>query len=174
MTTAERAPAEPSGDGRGDAFDVLGRSLKAVTAAARRLRGRETHHPSELSYAQYSLLFELSDGDPCSASELACAAALSPASVTQMLDALAAAGLVERTRSEDDKRVVLTSLTGRGRELIAARRAQLEPRWRAALEGLSDEELLTAAAVLERLRAFFDGIAEDRPVPPAPGERQTP
>lgn len=171
MTTAERAPAEPSGDGRGEALDALGRAFKAVLAAARRLRGRETHHPGELSYAQYSLLFELGEGERRSARELAGAAELSPACVTQMLDALAAAGLVERTRSEDDKRVVLTGLTAHGGELIAERRAQLEPRWRAALAGFSDDELRTTAAVLERLRHFFEGIAEDRPAPPAPERR---
>jgi DNA-binding MarR family transcriptional regulator len=76
-----------------------------------------------------------------------------------MLDSLAAAGLVERIRSVEDKRVVLTSLTERGRALINERRARYERRWRAALKQFSDEELLTAAAVLDRVRAMFDELA---------------
>ena len=44
--------------------------------------------------AQYGLLFSLCDGAPRSARELALAADLSPATVTEMLDGLAAAGLV--------------------------------------------------------------------------------
>src|SRR3954452_5569177 len=99
---------------RRDALEQLGRSFKAAVAAVRRLRGRETHKPGELSYAQYSLLFGLADGRAQSARDLALAAELSPATATQMLDTLAAAGLVRRVRSEDDKRVVLTSLTERG------------------------------------------------------------
>ena len=162
-------------EARTDAVEQLGRSFKTAMAAVRRLRGRETHHPGELSYAQYGLLFGLADGGTeLSARELACAADLSPATVTQMLDHLAATGLVARVRSELDKRVVLISLTGRGRALVTERRALFEPRWRAALAQFSDDELQTAAAVLVRLGALFDEYAADRtpaalpaPLPPA-------
>ena len=125
----------------------------------RRLRGRETHRPGELSYSQYGLLFGLCDGTPRSLRELAIAADVSPATAAEMLDSLAAAGLVERIRSAEDKRVVLTSLTGRGRDLIDERRARYERRWRAALKEFSEEELLTAAAVLDRVRDMFDELA---------------
>ncbi len=113
--------------------DALGAAFKGAVAAMRRMKSRETHRPGELSYAQYGLLFGLSDGVARSSRELAHAADISPATAAEMLDALAATGLVERVRSAADKRVVLTSLTDRGRTLIEARRAQFEPRWRAAL-----------------------------------------
>jgi DNA-binding MarR family transcriptional regulator len=151
--------AEPPA-ARRDALEHLGQSFKGAMAAVRRLRGRETHRPGELSFAQYSLLFGLVDGGARSARELADAADLSAATVTQMLDTLAAAGLVERVRSTGDRRVVLTSLTERGSELIAARRARLQPRWRAALAEFSDEELATAAAVLDRLSDTFYAFAD--------------
>jgi DNA-binding MarR family transcriptional regulator len=125
-------------------------------AAMRRLRGRETHRPGELSFAQYGLLFGLAERGELSARELAEAADLTPATVTQMLDALAAVGLVERVRSDSDKRVVLSSLTARGGQVVAARRARYEPRWRQALAEFDDDELRTAAAVLDRLRELFD------------------
>jgi DNA-binding MarR family transcriptional regulator len=153
MTAAHRTD-------RTDALEHLGRSFKAAMAAVRRLRGRETQRPGELSFAQYSLLFGLIDGPARSARELADAADLSPATVTQMLDSLAAGGLVQRVRSPTDKRVVLTSLTERGSALLAERRARMEPRWRHALAGFSDHELLTAATVLDRLRDTFDDIAD--------------
>ncbi len=139
-----------------DALDRLGHSFKGAMAALRRVRGRETHRPGEVSVAQYGLLFSLCDGTPRSARELALAADLSPATVTEMLDGLAGAGLVARARSEQDKRVVLTSLTVRGRELVDAHRGTWEERWRAALAQFSDEQLLTAAAVLDRIRQMFD------------------
>jgi len=147
---------------RAEALDQLGRSFKIAMAAVRRMRGRETHRLGELSYAQYGLLFGLAhSGAAMSARELACAADLSPATVTPMLDHLAEAGLVERVRSEHDKRVVLTWLTERGQALVAERRALFEPRWRAALAEFEDGDLRIAAAVLERLGAMFDDLAGD-------------
>jgi len=145
---------------RTDVLETVGRSFKAATAAVRRLRGRETHHAGELSYAQYGLLFGLYFGEPQSLRELALAADVSPASAAEMLDGLTASGLVQRARSREDKRIVLTSLTDRGRALIEERRARYEPRWRAALERFSDEELLTAAEVLDALRTMFDALAD--------------
>jgi DNA-binding MarR family transcriptional regulator len=139
-----------------DPAQQLADSFKGAMAAVRRMRGRETRRPGELSDAQYGLLFSLCERHEMSSGELAVAADLSPASVTEMLDSLAAAGLVERFRSRRDRRVVLTSLTERGRGLVEDRRARFEPRYRAALARFSDEELLAAAAVLERLRALFD------------------
>jgi DNA-binding MarR family transcriptional regulator len=142
-------------------LDAVGRAFKGLLAAQRRMRGRETHRPGELSFAQYSLLFELCAGAPKSARELALAAEVSPATATEMLDGLAAAGLVKRIRSTEDKRIVLTSLTERGRVLIDERRARYEPLWRAALADFSDEQLLATADVLDRLRQMFDGLADD-------------
>jgi DNA-binding MarR family transcriptional regulator len=152
-----------------DAIGRLGGSFKATMVAMRRLRGRDTHRAGELSYAQYGLLFGLADGSELSARELATAADLSPATVTQMLDSLEDAGFVARVRSERDKRVVLVSLTERGRTLIGERRSHFESRWRTALAEFSDDELLSAAAVLDRLRAMIDELAEY----PESGERET-
>jgi len=146
---------------RAEALEPFGRAYKAANAALRRLRGRETHRPGELRHAQYGLLFALCDGVPRSLRDLAIAADVAPATAAEMLDSLAEDGLVERARSEEDKRVVLTSLSERGRALIDERRALYEPRWRAALAQFSDEELLTAAAVLDRVREMYDELAEE-------------
>jgi DNA-binding MarR family transcriptional regulator len=136
--------------------EELAAAFKAAMAAVRRLRGRETHRPGALSNAQYGLLFGLGGGEPVSARDLAERADLSPATVTQMLEALELAGLVQRTRSELDKRVVLTTLTERGCEVLDEHRARVEPRWRAALAEFSPDELRTTAAVLSRLAQYFD------------------
>ncbi|HTW12542.1 MAG TPA: MarR family winged helix-turn-helix transcriptional regulator [Solirubrobacteraceae bacterium] len=138
----------------------LGIAFKRAMAAIRRLRGRETHRPGQLSYAQYSLLFGLSGMCERSARELADHADLTPASVTQMLEHLEAAGLVKRTRSEQDRRVVLSTLTERGAEVVAERHAQMEPRWRAILSEFSDQELLAAARVVGRLADYFNSLDE--------------
>jgi DNA-binding MarR family transcriptional regulator len=154
-----KAVSEPD---RQQAAEQVARSFKGTMGALRRLRGRESHRPGELSGAQYTLLFGLRDSDAVRTSELAMAADLSPASTTEMLDSLAAAGLVTRVRSDQDRRVVLTSLTERGRELVEEHRARFEPRWLAALEDVSERDLLVAAGVLDRLRGLFDELAAER------------
>jgi DNA-binding MarR family transcriptional regulator len=78
-----------------------------------------------------------------------------------MLDHLEAAGLVKRTRSEQDRRVVLSALTERGATVLAERRAQMEPRWQTALEEFSDAELTAAARVLDRLADYFDALLDN-------------
>jgi DNA-binding MarR family transcriptional regulator len=143
-----------------DVMEELGRAFKGTMAAMRRMRGRETHRPGELSYAQFGLLFALSDGEQRSSRELSLAADVSPATAAEMLDGLAAAGLVERIRSSEDKRIVLTSLTERGKALVDQRRATYEPRWRAALSQFSHDELASATRVLDALREMFDELAE--------------
>lgn len=145
---------------RTQALQSFGRAWKGALAAMRRMRSRELHHPGDLSYAQYGLLFGLAGGGQMSARELAFAADVSPATATEMLDSLAAAGLVDRARSERDKRIVLTSLTPRGKALVEKQRARFEPRWTATLGEFSEDELATAERVLDALRRMFDEFAD--------------
>jgi DNA-binding MarR family transcriptional regulator len=148
------APAAPEAG----AYEQVGLSFKRAMVSMRRLRGRETHRPGELSYAQYGLLFSLARGCALSSRELAEQADVTAATAAQMLDSLEAAGMVERIRSPEDKRVVLTSLTDRGRKVVEERQSRQEPRWRAALSEFSEDELRTAAAVLDRIAVLFDEV----------------
>jgi DNA-binding MarR family transcriptional regulator len=146
---------------RADALEAAGEALRALVGSARRLRGRETHRHDQLSYAQFSLLFSLARADELSSRDLARKADLTAATVNQMLDGLEAAGLVTRRRAEHDRRVVLTSLTERGAVLVAGRRAQIEPRWRAALAEFDEDELHLAATVMDRLAKFYDELLQE-------------
>jgi DNA-binding MarR family transcriptional regulator len=156
-TTTDAATTE-----RG-AATALADSFKTLMGAVRRLRGRETHSPGELSNAQFQLLFGLRAGKLLSGGELACVAGLSPATTTQMLDGLEAAGLVVRERSLQDRRKVMTSLTERGHALVEERHARFAPMWRHALAGFSDDELATAGAVMDKLGELFDELATADP-----------
>ena len=150
---ASHDPATPTGQ--------LGLAFKRAMVAVRRLRGRETHRPGQVSYAQYSLLFGLTGMGERSARELADHTDLSPGTVAQMLEHLETAGLVKRTRSADDRRVVRSVLTERGAAVVAERQAQMEPRWQAALAEFSDSDLVAAGRVLNRLADYFDALNDD-------------
>ena len=146
---------------RTEALEAVGRAFKRAMVAVRRLRGRETHRPGAPSFAQYQLLFALADHDGLSSGELAHAADLSPATVTQMLDSLVERGLVTRLRSETDRRIVTCSLTDSGRDVIAQRRAQFQGTWDDALSEFSVAELAVAAAVFDRIAGMFDSLSGD-------------
>jgi DNA-binding MarR family transcriptional regulator len=151
-------------------LDELGRAFRRAFRSLNRLRGRDTHlGGEELSHAQFELLIELYERGPLPAGELAAAARLTPATVTQMLEHLAACGHVERTRSETDRRVVVSRLTAPGRQKIEAKRAVWQGRWQAALAGMTPAELRAARDVLERLGAVFEDApaADSCPEPPA-------
>ena len=142
-------------------MEALAQSFKGAMAAVRRLRGRDTHRPGALSQAQYQVLFGLLRAGELPSGELAAVADVSPASMTQMLDRLADAGLVERVRSEKDRRIVVSRLSEAGRAVCEERRAALEPLWREMLEEFTARELHTAAAVLDRLTELFERLGHD-------------
>ena len=155
---------------RAQALSDLGAAFRCVFRTLNRLRGRDTHLAGgEISHAQFELLIELDERGGLPAGELAAAARLTPATVTQMLDHLAECGHVERGRSETDRRVVISRLTPQGRRKIEAKRKAWKERWDAALLGVDPEELLAATRVLERLAAMLEDApaAEACESPPA-------
>ncbi|HVC07100.1 MAG TPA: MarR family transcriptional regulator [Solirubrobacterales bacterium] len=135
----------------------LGQAFRHLFRSAGRLRGRDTHLlGSEVSHAQFELLIELDDRGPLPAGELAQAAELTPGTVTQMLDHLAACGHVERARSESDRRVVVSRLTSLGKRKVRDKRAVWQGRWERVLADVDAEELQVATRVLERISALFE------------------
>jgi DNA-binding MarR family transcriptional regulator len=133
----------------------LGVAFRRAFRSLRSLRGRDTHRGDEVGHAQFELLIELYNQGPMHAGMLAEAVEASAASVSGMLDHLGEADLVERTRSEEDRRIVVVKLTRRGRRKVEARKAIWQRRWQEAMEGLDDEELRIAARVLERVGTIF-------------------
>jgi MarR family transcriptional regulator, transcriptional regulator for hemolysin len=85
--------------------------------------------------------------------DLAGAVGIEGPTLTHHLDAMQKAGLIERTRDPDDRRIVRVELTDAGEKLfrqLAKAAMGFDQRLR---EGVSDEELDAVRGVLERLRA---------------------
>ena len=72
--------------------------------------------------------------------------------VTRLLDRMEAAGLVSRVRSTDDRRLVNTTLTGSGRDLVGNLDAEVARVHKKQLGHLTDTELRTLIDLLERAR----------------------
>lgn len=165
MSSAAEAPVAAAGTpsttgaaaSREECLAALGRAFRHSYRSLRSLRGRDTHLVAgKISHAQVELLTELYERGPLPVGELACAAGLSAAAVSQMLDHLGAEGQVERVRSEADRRIVVTKLTRNGRRRIEARRKLWGARWEQALEGVDSEELEVASRVLEQISGVFE------------------
>jgi DNA-binding MarR family transcriptional regulator len=130
-----------------------------LMGAERRLRARDQKcAPGELTQGQMRALFTIDVRGEATAGELAKAADLSPASVSAMLDHLERDGIVQRRRSDEDRRVVVVTLTESGRALVADKRERWRERSAAALDGVSDEQLAAAADVMRRLAGMLDEL----------------
>ncbi|QXJ24349.1 MarR family transcriptional regulator [Actinomadura graeca] len=97
-------------------------------------------------------------GDPyqLSPGRLLHATLVTSGTMTNRIDRLAAAGLVERHPDPQDKRGVLVRLTGAGMKRVDAAFADLLDREQAILEGLTPAERQTLASLLRTLLVPFD------------------
>lgn len=129
-----------------------------LLVAQRRLRGRDARHTGELSFAQARVLAEVEEDAGCPARQLAAKAGMTPASVTWMLDALELKGLVVRERSVTDRRVMLTHLTERGRQLRDRKQGEARRVFETALASLDASELAAAPRVLRLLADVMEAL----------------
>jgi DNA-binding MarR family transcriptional regulator len=143
---------------REETLEELSLAMQSLLASHRRLRSRDSRHPGEIGFGHYRLLVELRRAGTLTGSGLAAAAELSPATVTDMLDALEAGGLVGRHRDEGDRRVVHIRLTQKGRRAIDAKQARFRARLAGELSDLDPEALRSASVVVERLARLFDEL----------------
>ncbi len=102
-----------------------------------------------LTYPQYLVMLVLWERDVRGVGELSAALALDSGTLSPLLKRLAAAGLIERSRSADDERRVEIRLTGRGRALRA--QACDIPEAMAEATGLSVKELAALREMLQRM-----------------------
>ncbi len=139
-------------------LEELRGAFAELMGAERRLRGRDHHRHGGLSISQMRALFQLAERDGATAGWLAKTAELSPASMSTMLDRLERDGILERRRSDEDRRVVKVFLTDLGREILAEKRAAWLALWGDALSGHDEEELVAAARVMRTLAALLDSV----------------
>jgi long-chain acyl-CoA synthetase len=130
--------------------------VRVPPGAARALArlARHVEHaldPLELSLPQYRVLSLLGDGSSAS-SALAARLAVSPPSVTAVVDGLVARGLVERQADPSDRRRLTLLLTTSGATLLRAAEAAVDARLGEVAEHLEDPS--SAAAAIEALQQW--------------------
>jgi DNA-binding MarR family transcriptional regulator len=97
----------------------------------------------------------IAESAPIKVSELARRMYLHPATVVGILDRLEGRGMVSRTRSKEDRRVVEVDLTDAGKSLVTQAPEVAQGLLVQGLEHMPTDELLVIAAGLEKLVSIF-------------------
>ncbi|HEX5339951.1 MAG TPA: MarR family transcriptional regulator [Gammaproteobacteria bacterium] len=129
------------------------RALRRITRSMD-ISSRQLISARGLSIPQLLCLQHLREHGPLSSGALAQAMALSPPTITGILDRLELRGLLNRERRPEDKRRVLVALTPAGRTLANAAPSSMEKRLGHALTNLSRSEraaIRDALVQLERM-----------------------
>ncbi len=151
MSRADHAPSAPA---TGD--DLAPRLHSAVLHLLRRL-AREDRASGE-SPARLSALSVLVFGGPRPIGRLARDEGVSPPTMTRLVAALEADGLVVRTADPDDRRTQRIAATERGRAILVAGRARRVAALDALLVGVprTDRAALAAAVAIIEQRLLRD------------------
>lgn len=149
--------SQPAGQMQTSTIDDLRLAMTELLGAERRLRFRD-QQSTDLSNSQLRALFAVDKADAVPAGHLARTADLNPATVTAMLDNLEEKGIVERRRDARDRRVCMVSLTAKGREIVAARRARYLALWHDSFGDMTDEELAVGLRVIRGATTVFDRL----------------
>ncbi|HET6421603.1 MAG TPA: MarR family transcriptional regulator [Geobacteraceae bacterium] len=140
-----------------DIIDNLRRVFQAVNEYSKKAE-RETG----LTGPQLWAIKVLADAAPIKVSELARRMYLHPATVVGILDRLEARGLVTRTRSREDRRVVEIDLTDLGKGIVNRAPEVAQGLLVRGLEPLADKDLVRIADGLNQLVKIL-GVQE---IPP--------
>lgn len=117
----------------------------------RRWRGAE-----DLSFPQIMLLLQLHREGPMSTGQMARNLCVTQGVITRMVDLLKLKGLIERARKTEDRRVVILSLTPRGKRKAARIRKVMIEETKDILSTVPSREREELHALLRRIRDRFD------------------
>ena len=120
----------------------------------RRVRSERADTTHTLS--QFAALASIERHGPISPGELAAREKVQPPSMTRIVAALQAEGLISRTPHPHDGRQQLLAITSAGRELLETDRRRREEWLAHRLQDLSPEERAALAAVLPLLDRLAD------------------
>lgn len=107
----------------------------------------------DMTHAQLGIVMKLLRGDANTAADLAREFMTDTGAMTRMLDRLEEKGVVKRTRSNQDRRVVEVALTDKGRELAGHMIEVLVDALNHHLRGFSTAEVTQFKDVLRRMTA---------------------
>lgn len=115
----------------------------------------------QLPASQGELLFIVSHEGPISSTELAKTMQLTPGAITQLVESLERAGLVERKPSPADRRVTLINISDAGRERMSILMERKVSIFQEVYKDLSIEEIRIMNGVQKKMIEHLKKLAAD-------------
>ncbi len=116
----------------------------------------------QLPPSQGELLFIVSHEGPISSTELARSMQLTPGAITQLVESLERAGLVERKPSPADRRVTLISASEAGRDRMAVVQQRKMDIFKEVYKGLSIDEIRIMNGVQKKMIEHLMKLSQER------------
>jgi DNA-binding MarR family transcriptional regulator len=146
---------------RADTVELAARLRLAVTRLARRLRQEAE---AGITPSMLSALSAAEGQGPVTMGDLCAAERVQPPTMTRIVAALVAAGLVVREADAEDGRVAWVSVTPEGRRLLERSRRRKEAFLARALRDLDPRDVATLEAAADVLERFTEAPHEgERP-----------
>lgn len=133
--------------------DVLVNLFRDITSIEENML--KTGEFSELTVNDMHVIEAIDIYEPKNMSTVARALSVTTGTLTISVNGLVKKGYVDRVRSDEDRRVVLVSLTEKGRKAYARHYAFHQKMIGSVTEGLSPEEQVALQSALEKLNTFF-------------------
>ncbi|KUJ85288.1 MarR family transcriptional regulator [Ruegeria marisrubri] len=142
-------------------MDRIDASLVALRRILRAtdLFGRELAQSVGLTAAQFRVLQIVAETGQCTATAISQRMRISQATVTSLVDKLVRQDMVQRVKSQTDRRQTNIVITEKGKQAIAQAPDPLQQRFVRKFDALEDWEQAALIAALERVAAMLD--AED-------------
>ena len=135
-----------------DAKRLINRFLDSWLAIEREMGSVVRRQMQEdLTNDQYYVLQTIMQRGPCTSSELAETFKVVKSSITAIVTRLVDRGLIERTRSEEDRREVYLSLTERGRRIAEQVEQRISESVGSYLSHFEEKEIEMVMSAFERL-----------------------
>ena len=137
--------------------------LGAILVRGFQLVGSAGAFGGELSFSQYLILQTLLEKEAMRMNELARTLGVSKANVTGLVDRMVRARLIDRMRSDEDRRVVFVTLTQKGKRTVQRMLNTQRREWRRIMETIPPRNLDIFMNSLEQLAHAL--TARERPLP---------
>ncbi|WP_435921324.1 MarR family winged helix-turn-helix transcriptional regulator [Paenibacillus sp. DYY-L-2] len=131
---------------------LIERYMAAFFTVSKRMHGeiREVLH-DDMTMEQYQIIDYIIMHGRVTSTELAEAFVVGKSSITAIITRLADKGILERTRDEDDRRVVYLSVTERGMDIYTRTQAKIVETLSAYLGHFGEEEVEGFLGAFEKL-----------------------
>ncbi|MBO9130408.1 MarR family transcriptional regulator [Bacillus sp. 165] len=115
---------------------------------------------SDLTNDQHYMLRYINQAGPCTSSELAEVFQVKKSAITAIITRLWEKGLVQRTRDENDRRIVYLTLTDKGKEMYVKTEERIQKLVEKIIKKFGDLEIKQFLEIYEKLNGVLTEIKD--------------